>query len=134
MRFFSMVGLAAGVFALAGGSAFAQGMSSANYSIPVSVINSGGGVASSANYTLTASIGEPIIGPTGGVAAGPPSVLRIAGGLKNSKDADVNFSASDAKIDGIVNILDAVTIARGIAAGTIGGIGLDAGFLPAALD
>jgi hypothetical protein len=129
-----MVGLAAGALALTGASAFAQGMSSANYSIPVSVINAGGGVASSANYTLTASIGEPIIGPTGGVAAAPGSVLRIAAGLKNSKDADVNFSASDAKLDGVVNILDAVTIARGISSGTIGGISLNAGFLPAALN
>jgi hypothetical protein len=133
MKLFSVASLAA-VFAVAGGSAFAQGMSSANYSIPSSVINAGGGVASSANYVLTASIGEAIIGPTGGVLAAPPSVLRISGGLKNSQDADVNFGASDAKVDGLVNILDAVTISKAITNGTLGGTSLNAGFLPTTLN
>lgn len=133
MKFLSLAGTAVAALALTAGAALADGMSSANYSIPVSVINSGGGVASSANYVLTASIGEPIIGSSGGVAATPTMDLRIVGGMKDAKDADVNFGAADAKVDGVVNILDAVTIARGIAGGTIGGTGLEAGFLPAAL-
>lgn len=132
MKSFSLAGIAVAALALCAGSSFAQGMSSPNYSIPVSVLNSGGGVASSANYTLIASIGEPFIGTMGGIAVTPAVDLRIAGGMKSSRDADVNFGAADARVDGVINILDAVTIARSITNGGVG-VQLDAGFLPAAL-
>ncbi len=126
---------------LVGRSADAQGMSSANYSIPVAVINSGGGVMSSANYTLVASIGEPVVGFStsargdvnrdGLVNHGDvQTVLRISSGGKNAGDADVNFGEADADANSRIELLDAETLLRRL--GTGSGFRLDAGFLSAA--
>jgi len=127
---------------LCGPAAYAQ-MSSANYNIPGAVINTGGGVMSSANYTLVASIGEPIVGLTtaitgdvnkdGFVNAGDVgTVLRISGGNKNSADSDVNFSAADADASTKIDLLDAEKLLKLIQSGTGTGFRLDAGFIPAA--
>ena len=132
--------LAAGAF-LVGSPADAQGMSSTNYSIPVAVINSGGGVMSSANYTLVASIGEPVIGLSTSARgdvnrdglvnqADVQSVLRIASGGKRATDADVNFGEADADANTRIELLDAETLLRRL--GTGSGFRLDAGFLAAA--
>lgn len=123
MRTFRLAALVA-VSALALGAAHAQGLSSANYRIPAYVINSGGGVMSSANYTLVASIGEPVVGDgtsanykgswgflasllasigirgdvnRDGVidTADVAMLLRVSGGLLSSTDASVDFVNGD---------------------------------------
>jgi len=107
-----------------GSDAVAQGMSSANYRIPSSVIASGGATMTSTNYTLTATVGEPVVGPSTGVnvklnagfiatlmsvigtkgdvnrdgvidATDVNILLKITGGLKNSDDLDVDFINGD---------------------------------------
>jgi hypothetical protein len=127
---------------LAGQPANAQGMSSTNYSIPVAVINSGGGVMSSANYTLIASIGEPVIGASVSIrgdvnrdglvnSADVSTVMRIAEGAKRATDADVDFGQADTDANAKIDLLDALTLGRRLGSGS--GFRLDAGFLPAAL-
>lgn len=103
-------------------SARAQiGMSSANYRIPTSVINSGGGTASSTNYTLVASIGEPIIGLIG---TAPTDNYRINAGFLATL-IQVIGSPGDLNYDGVVDINDvklALQISAGLANGAYPGV------------
>ncbi|HEY3268305.1 MAG TPA: hypothetical protein VGM37_15405 [Armatimonadota bacterium] len=87
---------------LAGAACHAQGMSSANYKIPTYVINSGGGVASSANYQLVASIGEPIIGPIGTT---PPDNYKVDAGFLATL-VQVIGMPGDVNADGVVDVED----------------------------
>lgn len=142
MRFRMLAGLLLVGAWLAGQTAHAQGMSSANYQIPSMVINSGGGTASSANYQMIVSIGEPVIGPTSSAAfqanlgflatlasfvAAPGDLngdgvvniadvklaLQISAGLSNAAAPGVNFGAGDVVgPDGKIAIMDADKILR----------------------
>ncbi|HEY3414741.1 MAG TPA: hypothetical protein VGM51_17010 [Armatimonadota bacterium] len=98
-------------------SAHAQiGMSSANYRIPTSVINSGGGIASSTNYTLIASIGEPVIGLIG---TAPTDNYRVNAGFLATL-VQVMGTPGDLNYDGKVDFED-VKLALRISAGLANG-------------
>lgn len=105
------------------GPAGAQGMSSENYRIPSAVLNSGGGITASAQYTLFLSIGEPVVGPATSAAGDVNrdgrvnhgdvgTVLRIAAGAKSARDADVDFPQADADNNARIELLDAETLLR----------------------
>jgi hypothetical protein len=107
------------VSALVCGAAHAQGLSSANYSIPVYVINSGGGAMSSANYTLVASIGEPVIGDgasanykgSWGFLAGLLATIGMRGdvnrdGLINAADVAMLLEISGGLLSGAAPTVD----------------------------
>jgi hypothetical protein len=121
------------VFSIATASA-QIGMSSANYRIPTSVVNSGGGAASSTNYTLIASIGEPIIGLIG---TNPPDNYKINAGFLATL-IQVIGSPGDLNDDGVVDINDvklALQISAGLANGAYPGVNFPNGdVVPAAPD
>ena len=101
-------------------------MSSANFRIPTSVINSGGGTASSTNYTLIASIGEPVIGLIG---TAPTDNYRVNAGFLATL-IQVIGSPGDLNYDGVVDFNDvklALQIAAGLSSGAYPGVNFPKG-------
>jgi acetamidase/formamidase len=127
MKFLLATGAALVLVVSAISAARAQiGMSSANYRIPTSVINSGGGTASSTNYTLIASIGEPVIGLIGTT---PPDNYKLNAGFLATL-IQVIGSPGDLNYDGLVDINDvklALQIAAGLASGAYPGVNFPSG-------